>query len=451
MDIVGNIFYFIVAIALLIAIHEAGHFFMARFCGVYVERFSLGFGPVLFSLRDKKGTEYSLSLIPLGGYVKMYGEKLDDSINEERLNQSFSNKKIWQRFLIVAAGPLCNILLAWLLYVVVFSVGMQDLKPVISVLPNTSAATQGFKTKDLIISINGSEVADWEEASYELISNIKDADVKIVVKENLGVGPERSLTLSLEQLELDPEKPDFLNTLGFTPYRGDVTTTIAYVMEGSAAEKLGLKIEDTIKKIDGVVINDWSEINSFFKPNPGKSVSFVVDRNGQEITLNGVVGSRTDDEGKTVGYMGIAPSVSRDDNAYFIRKYDIGEAIVKGFSKTVSMSIVTVKFMKKFVTGDISPKNISGPIGIAKGAGMTARISFVFYLSFIALISVNLGVLNLLPVPVLDGGHLFFYVVEAIRGKPLSEKIMKALLNIGLFLLLSLMALAIFNDIIFGW
>ncbi len=417
MDILGNIVYFLIAIVLLILIHELGHFIVARLCGVYVERFSLGFGPVIYSYKGSNGTEYSLSLLPLGGYVKMYGESVDSEqvlISEENKKKSFSHKRVWQRFLIVGAGPFFNIVLAWILYSIVFCYGIDAAKPIVNVEANSVAQKAGFKTNDQIVSINNVNVSDWEETLYE--------------------------------------KQDVLKDLGLDVKYVEVYDEIGHVEKNSPAEKASLEVGDKIKSYNAINYTTWNEFTSYIKTHPNEEIFLEVYKGNDDVNaiIKTLVPELREVNDKEIGFAGIAPKVKRIEEVYFTKQYPFGEAIIKGAQKTGHMSCVTLNFITKFITGDISHKNVSGPIGIAKGAGMTARISFVVYLSFLALISVNLGVLNLLPVPVLDGGHLLFYIVEAIRGKPLSEKLMNVLLKIGMFLLLMLMSLSIFNDIVFN-
>lgn len=507
MEILQNIFFFLVAIIVLVAVHEAGHFLMARACGVFVERFSLGFGPVLFSYKSKIGTEYSISLIPLGGYVKMYGEKAEGEsvleaktapeseepvaraieeqvcIDPERIHESFAHKKVWQRFLIVAAGPFCNIILAWILYTATFMVGVQDFKPVFNVAPNTPAAIAGLRNGDLIKSVNGTEVIDFEEAIYHLLANIGD-EVELTVAGDIGSAPVRTVKLSLAGWEMDPEKRKFLDDLGLAPKQVEASLVLAHIEKDSAAAKAGLKVYDKLIFSNGVKINSWDELSQQIRSSLGTPLELKVERGeavkfdflasipaqmisqkeqaelaslkakGQltreTVTLT-LVPKVIESDGKSRGYAGIGPFAYPVKDAFFVRQYGMIDSVIAGYNKTLDMSLVTFKIIKKFITGDISPKNVSGPIGIAKGAGLTARLGLEVFIGFMALISVNLGVLNLLPVPVLDGGHLFFYIIEAIRGKPLPEKVMTALMKTGLFLLLLLMVLAMFNDIYFNW
>ncbi len=459
MAVLSSIFYFVIALAVLIAIHEAGHFIVARMCGVYVERFALGFGPRICSFRDRLGTEYALCAIPLGGYVKMYGEDSSDSGKKEMQKletlpqykgRAFCEKKVWQKFLIVFAGPFCNIVLAWFLYTFNFMYGVPDLKPAVEITDvNGVAAKAGFKDDDLIVSVGGVHVADWEEALYELISHVKE-DVVVGVRGELGKGELREITLNLSDWEIDPRKTDLLSQIGLNSLKGRVLSVVALVQKDSAAEKAGLLADDTIIAYNGKEYSRWSDFSQTIRDNPGKPVLLTIERKGVEQKLKLIPESKNID-GKVTGFAGISPKMAEAiDEIYFERKYSFDESVAKGVVKTYRMGIVTLQIIKKFITGDISVKNVSGPIGIAKGAGLTASLGLVYYLNFMALVSVNLGLLNLMPVPVLDGGHLFFYVVEIIRGKPLSQAVMGKLLFVGMVLLFALMLMAVFNDLYYG-
>ncbi|MBP3749380.1 MAG: RIP metalloprotease RseP [Ruminobacter sp.] len=455
MTVITSIFYFVIAIGILIAIHEAGHFVMARLCGVYVERFALGFGPRLCSFRDRVGTEYALCAIPLGGYVKMYGEDSSDSKNEKMeilpqyKNRAFCDKKVWQKFLIVFAGPFCNIVLAWFLYTFNFMYGVPDFKPAVEVTDDAGVAAQaGFRSEDLIVSVGGVEVADWEETLYELISHVKE-DVVVGVRDNLGKGELRNITVNLSSWNIDPRSTDLLNQIGLDSLKYRTSGSVAMVVEGGAAEKAGLKADDRILSYNGQSYTSWRKFAEVIRKSAGKDIVLNVERDGHQLELNLIPDVKSAGD-ESIGFAGISPKTENVDEVFFERSYPFGEAVVRGGEKTYRMGVVTLQIIKKFITGDISVKNVSGPIGIAKGVGLTASLGLVYYLSFLALVSVNLGVLNLMPIPVLDGGHLFFYIIEFVRGKPMSQAVMGKLLFIGMLLLLSLMLLAVFNDIYYG-
>ncbi len=459
LNLLYTLFYFILALAILIAVHEYGHFLMARLCGVYVERFSLGFGKVLFSVHDRKGTEYSLSLIPLGGYVKMYGEGATPTGAEDpRQHESFYYKKPWQKFLIVAAGPLSNIVLAWFLYSCTFMVGIEQMRPVFEVVPNSPIAMAGLHNQDLIKAVNGKEVDDFESVAYELIARIGDDEpVVLEVAGGLGKDAKRTISVSLKDWVLDPEQRDIFGDIGLRPYYGDVKNEIAFVQSDSPAQQAGIQEQDAIVSYAGKPYSSWFAFTDYIKQHPNEPIPVEVKRNNATIklTLTPVKksslrkhqDSKQAQKGDEEGFAGLAPVMSRNSDLYYTKQYSFLNSFVQGANKTVDMTVITLKFIGKFITGDISYKNVSGPIGIAEGASLTAKIGFIVYISFLAMISVNLGILNLLPVPVLDGAHLVFYTLEAIRGKPLPEAVMNGLLRVGMFLLLLLMCVAIFNDI----
>ena len=449
MDILSNIFYFCIALGVLIAIHEAGHFFMARLMGVYVERFSLGFGPVLLSRRGKNGTEYSLSLLPFGGYVKMYGED-KDSIDASREQEAFCCKKVWQRFLIVLAGPFNNIALAWALYFLVFLMGIPDVKPVFDVISGGLAEQNGFRSGDLIVKVGDDEVIDIEESLYSLISRIGEDAVSVTVRGGYGSEQERELNLPLSSWSLEPGNPRILDQIGLEPLSYKISGRIEMVESGSRAEQAGLQKDDEFLSYDDIPYQNWKSFSSYIKEHPEKTLRVTLKRDSRELTLD-LIPEGKEKNGVLQGYAGIMPAVDEIPGITFVRKYDFWPAVKGSWYKTWDMSIITLRFIKKFVTGDISPKNISGPVGIAKGAGLTGRMGYVFFLSFMALISVNLGVLNLLPIPVLDGGHLFFYLLEGIFRKPVSAKAMDILMKRGFVLLCLLMIVAVFNDLYFSW
>ena len=449
MDILSNIFYFCLALGILIAIHEAGHFFMARFMGVYVERFSLGFGPVLLSHKGKNGTEYSLSLLPFGGYVKMYGEDRK-SIDPEREKEAFCCKKVWQRFLIVLAGPFNNIALAWVIYLAIFLLGIPDVKPVFDVIPGGLAAEHGFRSGDLIVRVGDDEIVDIEESLYSLISRIGDDAVTVTVRGSYGSEPERVLELPLSSWSLEPGNTKILEEIGLEPLSYKISGRVEMVESGSRAEAAGLEKDDEFISYDGITYQDWKTFSAYIRAHPEKTIAISLKRGDATLSADLVPEGR-DKNGELQGYAGIMPAIDEIPGVSFVRKYDFWPAVKGSWYKTWDMSIITLRFIKKFVTGEISPKNISGPVGIAKGAGLTGRMGYIFFLSFMALISVNLGVLNLLPIPVLDGGHLFFYILEGVFRKPVSAKVLDILMKTGFVLLCLLMIVAVFNDLYFSW
>ena len=307
MDILSNIFYFCLALGILIAIHEAGHFFMARFMGVYVERFSLGFGPVLLSHKGKNGTEYSLSLLPFGGYVKMYGEDRK-SIDPEREKEAFCCKKVWQRFLIVLAGPFNNIALAWVIYLAIFLLGIPDVKPVFDVIPGGLAAEHGFRSGDLIVKVGDDEIVDIEESLYSLISRIGDDAVTVTVRGSYGSEPERVLELPLSSWSLEPGNTKILEEIGLEPLSYKISGRVEMVESGSRAEAAGLEKDDEFISYDGITYQDWKTFSAYIRAHPEKTIAISLKRGDATLSADLVPEGR-DKNGELQGYAGIMPAI----------------------------------------------------------------------------------------------------------------------------------------------
>ncbi|MFZ7200420.1 sigma E protease regulator RseP [Avibacterium avium] len=430
---------FLIAICVLVFVHEYGHFWAARKCGVKVERFSIGFGKVLWSFFDKKGTQFSISLIPLGGYVKMLDER-NEAVPEALKSQAFNNKSVAQRAFVIAAGPIANFLFAVLAYWLVYSIGIPSVKPVIAeVRPASIAAQAQIKPDSQIIAIDGTATPDWETINMVLASKIGNPSVEITLSP-FGSEVTQQHTLDLANWRFDPEKESAFGALGMIPVRTKVEMTLSKVAEDSPAQKAGLQVGDKFYTNTGEPMNWQDFIQDVQK---GQPFSVIIERNGEKLhkSLTPIL------KEKGRWFVGISPTVYPIEDKYRTElKYGMLEAFQKGVEKTKDLMLLTVKVIGKLFTGDLSLNNLSGPISIAKGAGISSEIGFVYYLSFMALISVNLGIMNLFPLPVLDGGHLIFLVAEAIKGKPLSERVQNIAYRIGAMCLLALTAFALFND-----
>ncbi|KLV08506.1 zinc metallopeptidase RseP [Photobacterium aquae] len=441
-----NLGAFLIALGVLIAVHEFGHFWVARRCGVFVERFSIGFGKSLWRKVGKDGTEYTLAMIPLGGYVKMLDERVEE-VAPERRNQAFNNKKLWQRSAIVAAGPLANFLFAIFAYWVVYLIGVPAVKPVIGeVAPQSIAAQAGIRDGMELKSISGIKTADWETANMAMISHIGDKQMTLTVS-----GPdgeyEVQKTLDLTNWSFDPESERILTTLGITPYSPKITLTISQLVDDGAAIAAGLRLNDEITAINGQPVSDWMQVVEAIRAHPGKEMNIEVRRDGKPVTVLLQPKAKAGKDGELIGYAGFAPKVEPWPESYRINlQYGPVEAVGKAAEKTWQLVMVTFDMVAKLVTGDVAMKNLSGPISIAKGAGMTADYGVVYFLGFLALISVNLGIVNLLPLPVLDGGHLMFFAIEAVTRRPVSERVQDIGYRVGSAILVVLMAVALFND-----
>lgn len=445
-DILWNLVFFLIALGILIAIHEFGHFWVARRCGVKVERFSIGFGKSIWSRVGKDGTEYTLAMIPLGGYVKMLDERVDD-VPDSLKDQAFNNQPLWQRSAIVAAGPLANFLFAFVVYWFVMMLGTPTLKPIIGeVTPNSIAAEAGITPEMELTSVSGIRTLDWEAVNLQFISHIGEDEMTLTVKPDANANYTVEKILDLSSWKFDPDTQSALATLGMTPYRPQPTTTLALVVEGGAAQAAGFKIGDKIQAIDGKSIETWQQVVEDVRLHPSSPLTVEIQRNGMEqqliLTPNG-----RDENGQQVGYAGFASQSSTWPEGYqFTLQYGPLAAIPAALDKTWQVVTLTVNIIKKLFTGDVSVKNLSGPISIAKGAGMTADFGLVYFLGFLALISVNLGIMNLFPLPVLDGGHLLFFGIEAVTRRPVSEKVLEIGYRFGTAILLLLMVVALFND-----
>ncbi|WP_434356514.1 sigma E protease regulator RseP [Parasalinivibrio latis] len=436
---------FLLALGVLITVHEFGHFWVARRCGVKVERFSIGFGKAIWRKTGKDGTEYTLAMIPLGGYVKMVDERVDD-VPADQVDQAFNRKPLWQRSAIVAAGPLANFLFAIVAYWLVFIIGVPSIKPVIGeVAPQSIAAEAGIEPGMELKSISGVKTPNWEAVNMAVISHIGDNSMAVDVSPD-GSDYTLDKTLNLTSWSFDPETQSALNTLGITPYSPAILNEVSQVVDGSPAVKAGLDVGDEIVSVNGKPFTDWRSVVEVIRANPGKQVSLEVKKAGVLSDLTLVPESRKAGE-LNIGYAGFAPKMEPWPESYrFDLQFGALEAIPQALDKTWQVVSLTFDMLTKLITGDVAIKNLSGPISIAKGAGQTADYGLVYFLSFLALISVNLGIINLLPLPVLDGGHLMFFGIEAITRKPVSERIQDLGYRLGSAIIVCLMAVALFND-----
>ncbi|EJP3283892.1 TPA: sigma E protease regulator RseP [Vibrio parahaemolyticus] len=445
--ILWNLVSFIVALGILVAVHEFGHFWVARRCGVKVERFSIGFGKSIWRKVGQDGTEYTISMIPLGGYVKMVDSRVDD-VPESEKHLAFDQKPLWKRTSIVAAGPIFNFLFAIFAYWLVFLIGVPAVKPVIGeVTPNSIVAEAGIESGMELKAVSGIKTPDWESVNMGLISHIGDDAMTLTLTSDSEVGAEVTKTLDLRDWKFDPETESAMPSLGFAPYTPEIYRVIKQVSEDGAAAKAGVLPEDEIIAIGGEPINDWKQVVDAVRSNPNTPIELTVLRRGIEQSLTLTPDSRELANKQVVGFAGIAPEVAEWPESYrFELQFGVFESIGKAVDKTGQVIGLTVSMLKKLIVGDVGLNNLSGPISIAKGAGATADYGLVYFLGFLALISVNLGIINLVPLPMLDGGHLLFFAIEAVIRRPVPEKVQEMGFRIGGAIIFSLMALALFND-----
>ncbi|MDV6326665.1 sigma E protease regulator RseP [Idiomarina sp. PL1-037] len=444
-DAIWYFFSFVVTLGILVAFHEFGHFWVARRCGVKVLTFSVGFGRAIWKRKGKDGTVYQLGIIPLGGYVRMLDERIDD-VSEEERDVSFNAQSVYKRFAIVAAGPVANFILAVAVLWLMFGIGVPTVKPVIGDIKAGSVAAEAqLERGSEILSVDNVEAYDWQQVQLGLMSAIGDDETVLTLR--TPDGDEVKRTLNLSDWQFDPETESTFGSLGIEVYQPAVYTELSQVESGSPAEVGGLKEGDTITRIGDESVESWTEIRKIIAQSAGQDVLFTVERNQVEQQISVQIGERESQNG-VIGYLGVVPVTEPlPDNYVFNHQYGFFGGLAKGAEKTWELMVVSVKMIGKLLTGDVSVKNLAGPLSIAEGAGVSASNGFVYFLSFLALLSVNLGIINLLPLPVLDGGHLMFYSIEWVRGKPVSERVQDVCYRIGGVLVFALMALAISNDI----
>ncbi|PKG57641.1 sigma E protease regulator RseP [Shewanella sp. GutDb-MelDb] len=450
-DFFWNLGSFIVALGILIAAHEYGHFWVARKCGVKVERFSIGFGKAIFRRTGKDGTEYVLAMIPLGGYVKMLDERVDD-VPEALKDQAFNRKNVWQRIAIVSAGPIANFIFAIIALYAMYLIGVPAIKPIIdSTIVGSPAAQIIVKEPLQVLSVGGQKVKDWEEVNLALAGHIGDKQVNISVaplsRLEGTLSGEQTYTLDTSEWRFDPEKELPITAIGLGMYRPQILPTLALVSEDGAAGLAGIEVGDILVAVDGERYTEWTQFVNLIQQSANKSVDLTVRRDGEQLTLKVTPKSRENAAGQIEGVIGVAPtSEPWPENMKLQLEYGFIDSFPIAVDKTWQLVSVSIKMIGKLLTGDISVKNLSGPISIAQGAGNSANVGLVYFLGFLALISVNLGIINLLPLPVLDGGHLLYYFVEVITGRPVPEKVQEIGFRIGAAMLLTLMSVALFND-----
>lgn len=439
---------FALALGLLIVFHELGHYWLARLCGVKVLRFSIGFGKPLWKRRfSKDGTEWVLAAFPLGGYVKMVDEH-EGEVAPQDIPRAFNRQSVYRRFAIVLAGPLANFLLAILLYWALFVHGVPGVKPVIGPVPAaTPAASAGFKAEETIVKINGEAMATWQDVRWILLQQaVQKSVVNIEVSNPRGEIAWHKLDLSgLTVSDLDG---DFMNVVGLSRYQPQVEPVIGQLVAGGPGERGGLMPDDEIVAINSERVTHWNDVVQKVRSHPSQILEFEIRRGKQRLNFT-LTPDTVQDNGEKIGRIGAAPKIDRAALQRLLTevRYPLGLALSKALEKTWETSVFSLKMLGKMLVGEISWKNVSGPITIADYAGQSAQIGWVAYLSFLALISISLGVLNLLPVPLLDGGHLMYYLVEIIKGKPVSDKALQIGQHVGIALLCILMAFAIYNDI----
>lgn len=449
MGILTSALAFIFAIAVLVAIHEFGHYWVAKKLGVKILRYSIGFGrPLWKRVRGEDRTEYVIAAIPLGGYVKMLDEREGEVADVDK-PRAFNNQPVGSRIAIVAAGPLANFLFAIVAYALMYMAGVNGIKPLIgSITPGSVADEAGIQSGSEFLSVAGVQTPTWENATLTLISKgLEQGRVEVKLLTEADDEVTRTIDLSDSANLLGEGSP--LENIGIVPWRPKLEPVLAEVAEGSPAARAGLQAEDRVLALGGADIADWEDLVKVIRANPEVEIEATVLRDRKELQLSLMPEAITESGGLSIGRIGVTPKIDRDglENVQVTVRYGPLESLARGVVRTWDMSVLTLRVMGKMVVGQASLSNVSGPLTIAEFAGMSALIGVSAFLSFLALVSVSLGVLNLLPVPVLDGGHLLFYLIELLRGSPLSETAEAIGQRIGLALIGGLMVLAFYNDI----
>jgi regulator of sigma E protease len=437
---------FVFTLGILITFHEFGHFWIARKCGVKILRFSIGFGRPLWTRNfGEDRTELVVAALPLGGYVKMLDER-EAPVPEPELDRAFNRKPLAQRFAIVLAGPLFNFLFAILAYWVMYMVGLTGLKPVIgAVQPSSAAAMAGLKADEEIISVNSHDTATWTMVVDAMITDIvADKTVELRVRSKAAV--ERPVVMDLHSISIDDlANKDLLRNLGITPKQLVLPPIIGELQPEGAAMRAGFESGDRVLKVDNVAVPDWRVFVEYIRARPDQLLHVELDRDGQVLVLPLHTEKKDAGDGKTIGYIGAGNQLGSSLIAR--ESYSIFPALARAVARTWNMSWLTLEMLGKILTGEASYRNLSGPVSIAQYAGESAQNGVAAFLWFLGIVSVSLGVLNLLPIPLLDGGHLMYYLIEFVRGRPVPETVQAVGQQIGLALLLGLMVLVFYNDL----
>lgn len=442
---------FIITIGILVTVHEYGHFQVARWCGVKVIKFSVGFGKPIWSKKfGKDQTEFVIAAIPLGGYVKMLGEEIgatEASLNDD-MSRALNRQSVQKRMAIVLAGPAANLLLAIALYCILFMSGTVGLKPIVGqVLPNSPAAMSGINAGVTIVKVDAQPVATWQDVRWSLLnSSLKNSTVSLEV-----VNQANAMTLyqlDVSGLNQDKVDADILEKLGLTIDQPTVPARIGEIIAGSPAELAGLQLEDLVLTVDQQAVADWESFVSIIKSSPDQPLKLKILRADKEIELN-ITPALVNEKGNRFGRIGAGFKIEQAQLEQFLvtKHYGFFDAIVKGVEKTWETAIFSLKMLGSMIMGDVSWKGMSGPVSIASYAGQSANIGVKAFIGFLALVSISIGVLNLLPIPILDGGHFMYYMVEFFTGKPASEFALNLGQKVGFIILIFTMLLALYNDL----
>ena len=436
---------YLILVGVLVTFHEFGHYWVARRLGVRVLRFSVGFGKPLWRRAGRNGGEFVIAAIPLGGYVKMLDER-EGPVDPSQRAMAFNNQSVWKRAAIVAAGPAFNFLLAIIIYWAILVHGIPAMKPVIATpAPGSSAQAAKLHARDLILAVNGKPVRTWSALHTDLLVHVL-GNHQLRLKVRNQAGHERSVALNLSHVRISPRY--LYRDIGLEPYEPQIPPTLQKVLPNSPASRAGFKAGDTLLEYGKTPIHSWQQWVHYLQAHPGKTIRLQVARN-HHVTERTLAIGKTRFNGKTIGYFGAAVEVPKSlwHDLSTEQRYGLFGALSESLHRTWLMSELTLQLGYRVITGEISVSNIGGPIRTAEAAGYSAEMGILTFLSFLAFVSVNLGIVNLLPIPILDGGHLLYCAAEFLRGSPLPERIQSVGQQIGLTLLMLLIGIVFYNDI----
>jgi len=458
MSFIWSVLGFIVMMGIIVTVHEWGHYQVARWFNVKVLKFSIGFGKPVYRKKGRE-TEFLISQIPLGGYVKFADER-EAPVATEDVHRAFNRQSVYKRFAIVIAGPFINLVLAWLAFSAMFMIGVTGFKPVIDSVPPNSPLEQALERTQfsklnsgsnwVVSHVNGEEVKSWQTVNQQLLQNVarNDVDVSITFTE-LGGESVTADAVSLDGIDINKPKQNWLTILGLNPVKPKIPAILGRILPLGAAEQAGLQSGDEIVEIAQHKINNWQDFVRVVRSNPGEKVSVWYLRQGVEYSSEVTLESVELDNGERVGKMGVGVQIDEDViRAYQTTvQYGFFQASERAYQRSLDLIEMSLVMLKRMLIGDVSTDNLSGPISIAQFSGQALQNGLISFLSLLGLLSLSIGILNLLPIPVLDGGHLLFYTVEIVKGSPVSDQIMTAGQFVGLVIILGLTFLAVFNDV----